>query len=165
MKRPAKKFALGTLAVSVIWILFEQLMGYNSTRLDIGQYTNQFPIIFFSIMVVVTIYYKRRGHGNTLTFAEGFKAGLIMSLIYSVGFTIVIILYQKFLNPDMYQLMKDFRTAHTSPEKLPDALKEVEMIYGGTFKSYLMLFLFSFGWGIGISAIATSLLLKKPKAA
>jgi hypothetical protein len=170
MKRPAKKFALGTLAVSIIWILFEHLMGYNTTRLDVGKYTQMFPMIFFWVMLVAAIYYKRRGHGNTLTFAEGFGTGLVMTLIYCLGFTIVIILYQKFLNPNIYSLMKDFTTQQLQQGKLNQqqydkAIKEVDMVYSGTPTAYLWLFGISALWGIGISAIASLILMKKPKAA
>ena len=168
MKRPAKKFALGTLAVSVIWILFEHMMGYNTTRNDIGQYTRMFPMIFFWVMLVVAIYYKRRGNGNTLTFSEGFRTGLVMTLIYSLGFTIAIILYQKFLNPDMYSIMKDFTMQQLQQGKLnheqyDKAIKEVDMVYSGKLIAYVWLFGIIAVWGIGISAIASLILMKKPK--
>jgi len=168
MKRSAKKFALGTLAVSVIWILFEHVMGYNTTRNDIGQYTRMFPMFFFWIMLVVSIYYTRRGHGNSLTFKEGFLSGLTMTLIYSLGFTILIIFYSKFLNPDQYSIMKEFTMNQLQLGKLTQAqfekaMKEVDMVYSGTPLSYLLLFLFSVVYGIGISAIASLILMKKPK--
>ena len=170
MKRPAKKFALGTLAVSIIWILFEHLMGYNTTRNDIGQYTRMFPMVFFWVMLVAAIYYKRRGHGNTLTFSEGFRTGLVMTLIFSLGFTIAIILYQKFLNPDMYTIMKDFTAQQFQQGKLTQvqydkALKEVDMVYSGKAIAYVWLFGIMAAWGIGISAIASLILQKKPKSA
>jgi hypothetical protein len=168
MKRPAKKFALGTLAVSVIWILFEHLMGYNTTRNDIGQYTRMFPMIFFWIMLVVAIYYRRRGNGNTLTFAEGFRTGLIMTIIYCAGFTIVIILYNQFLNPEYYPMLKDFtmqqlQAEHASQATIDAKMKELAMTQSGTPLSYLLLFVFASVFGIGISAIASLFLMKKPK--
>ena len=170
MKRPAKKFALGTLAVSIIWILFEHLMGYNTTRNDVGQYTRMFPMVFFWIMLIVAIYYKRRGHGNTLTFGEGFRTGLIMTLIYCAGFTIVIILYNQFLNPEYYPMLKDFTmqqllAKHAAQSAIDAKMKELEMTQSGTPLSYLLLFVFSSVWGIGISAIASLILQKKPKSA
>ncbi|HYV93133.1 MAG TPA: DUF4199 domain-containing protein [Chitinophagales bacterium] len=170
MKRPAKKFALGTLAVSVIWILFEHLMGYNTTRNDVGQYTRLFPVIFFWIMLVVAIYYRRRGNGNTLTFSEGFRTGLIMTLIYCAGFTIVIILYNQYLNPEYYPMLKDFtmkqlQERQASQTTIDAKMKELEMTQSGTPLSYLLLFVFSSVWGIGISALASLILMKKPKVA
>lgn len=167
MKRPAKKFALGTLAVSIIWILFEHLMGYNTTRYDIGEYTNNFPVIFYSIMLFATIYYTRRGHGNTLTFAEGFRAGVIMSVIFSLGFTIVIVLYHQFLNPDMLMYARttftqQFQDGKLTQSQLDEKMRSLEQMYGGSFMSYLELFIFMLLWGIGISVIASAILRKKP---
>jgi len=170
MKRPEKKFALGTLAVCVIWILFEHVMGYNSEKWNIGRYTNDFPVVFYSAMLFVAIYYKRRGLGDTLNFAEGFRTGIIMSLIFSLGFTIVIILYQKFLNPHMIVSVEAFITQQLNEgtmntQQYESAMKDADNTYGGTFMSYAWLFIFTVLWGIGISAIASLILQKKPETA
>src|SRR5215510_7361829 len=137
MKNAAVNFALGTLATSVIWILFEHLMGWNTTNQYIGQYARMMPMILFWIMLVVCIWYVRRGHGNTLTFREGFQTGLIMTLVYCLGFTIVIILYSKFLNPDMQESMNQFlkqqlQEGRLTQKQFDDAVKETEMVYSGT---------------------------------
>ncbi|MFI5134890.1 MAG: DUF4199 domain-containing protein [Chitinophagales bacterium] len=170
MKNAAVKIALFTLGASVIWILFEHMMGWNNTNHAIGQYSRTMPMILFWIMLVVCIWYVRRGHGNSLTFKEGFQSGLIMTLIYCFGFTIVIILYQQFLNPEYYQTLKDFtmqqlQSKGASQSEIDSALKELEMSQSGTPLSYLLLFVFSTLWGIGISAIASAILMKKPKTA
>ena len=114
-------------------------------------------------MLVICIWYVRRGHGNTLTFKEGFQNGLVMTLIYCFGFTIVIILYQKFLNPEYYQTLKDFtmqqlQEQHATQQTIDSKMKEVEMQASGKPMSYLWLFIFSSIWGIGISAIASMIL-------
>ena len=170
MKNAAIRFALGTLGVSVIWIFFEHAMGWNTTDHYIGQYSRMFPMILFLIMIVICIWYVRRGHGGALTFKEGFQNGLVMTLIYCFGFTIVIILYQKFLNPEYYQTLKDFTTQqlqekHATQEVIDAKMKELEMQAGGKPMSYLLLFIFSSIWGIGISAIASMILRRNPKTA
>ncbi len=166
MKNAAIKFALVTLGASIIWIFFEHFMGWNTSNHYIGQYARIFPMILFWIMIVVCIWYVRRGHGNTLSFKEGFESGLIMTLIYCFGFTIVIILYQQYLNPEYYQTLKDFtmqqlRTANASQEMIDGKMKELEMQASGKPMSYFLLFLFSSIWGIGISAIASLVLRRK----
>ncbi len=168
MKRPTIKFALIALGFSVIWIFFEHIMGYNSTRHDIGQYTNNLPILIFSVVIFIVIYYKRRSHGHTLTWLEGFRAGLIMSLIYSVGFTIEIILYNHFVNPDFCSTIKDFTLQQLqqqgATQDLIDAkMKDLDFTYGGTVVSYLALFGFTFLFGLAVSAISSLIWMKKPK--
>lgn len=169
MKNAPINFALGTLAASVIWILFEHLMGWNTTDHFIGQYARMMPMILFWIMLVVCIWYIRRGNGNTLTFKEGFRSGLVMTLIYCLGFTIVIILYSKFLNPTMQETMNEFmkqqlQEGSLTQKQYDDAMKENEMVYSGTALSYLWLFIFSFIWGVGITALATIILRRNPTA-
>jgi len=170
MKRPAKKFALGTLAVSVIWILFEHLMGWNTDpdKQGTGEFARALTGYFFWIMIFVTIYYKRRGNGNTLLFMDGFKTGITMVLIYSLGFTIVILLYSKFLNPDLHNAVTTYLTNQLqqgalTQEKFDSKMKEVDMMYSGSALSYLLLFLFSSVIGIVIAAISSLILMKKPK--
>ena len=170
MRNAAVKFALGSLAVTIAWILFEHLMGYNTTRHDIGQYTRLVPVIFFWIMIVVAIYYTRRGYGNSLTFREGFRTGLIMTLIYCAGFAIVIMLYQQFLNPNYLQTLKDFtleqmRSEDATQEAIDEKMKELDFTYSGSALSYLLVFVFTSIWGIGITAIASLLLMKKQRQA
>lgn len=168
MRMPAVIFAILTLAISTIWILACHMLGYNTTRHDIGQYTRMFPMIFFWLMIIGAIYYQRRKHGHVLSFSEGFKTGLVMTLIYCAGFTIVIILYQQFLNPEYHDTLKAF-TLKTLQEKgaaqqeIDEKLKQLEMSAGGSAISYLLLFIFSSIWGIGISAIAALLLRRQPK--
>jgi len=168
MKNAALKIALFTLGVSVIWILFEHLMGWNTTNHEIGQYSRMMPMILFWIMLVVCIWYVRRGHGNSLTFKEGFQSGLVMTLIYCLGFTIVIILYQQFLNPEYYQTLKEFtmqqlQSKGASQSEIDSAMKKLKMEAGGTVWSYLWLFISFSLFGIGITAIASTILMRKPK--
>ena len=89
-----------------------------------------------------------------------------MTLIYCLGFTFVIILYQQFLNPEYYQTLKDFtmqqlQSVNASQEMIDAKMKELEMQASGKPMSYFWLFIFSSIWGIGISAIATLVLRRK----
>jgi len=166
MKNAPVKFGLITLAASVVWIFFEHFMGWNTTNHYIGQYSRMLPMILFWIMIVVCIWYVRRNHGNTLTFREGFESGLIMTLVYAVGFTIVILLYSKFMNPNMLETLQSFfeqqfKDGKLTQQQFDDAMKEADTVYSGKPLSYLLLFIFSSIWGIGVSAIASMLLRRK----
>jgi hypothetical protein len=143
-------------------------MGFNSTRHDIGQYTRNIPILIFSVVIFIVIYYERRGYGHSLTWMEGFKVGVLMSLIYAAGFTIEIILYSKFMNPDFCNTFKEFTMQQLqqlgSAQDLIDAkMKEIDFTYGGSGLSYFALFSFSFLWGAIVSAISSLIWMKKPK--
>ena len=141
-------------------------MGYNTTRHEIGVYTRLFPMIFFWVIIFVTLFAQRKKYGDTLTFKQGFQTGLIMTLVYCAGFTVMIILYQNLVNPEYYQTLKDFTMKTLEERKATQAMmdaemKELQMSQSGSASSYLLLFVFSSIWGIGISAIASALLRKK----
>jgi hypothetical protein len=170
MRHPAKKFALGTLAVNVIWLLFEHMMGYNTTRHDIGQYTRMFPIIFFSFMIVAAIYYQRKRQSNVLAFPKGFRTGVVMTLIYCAAFTMVLILYQQFLNPEYFQTLKAFtlqglQARNASQAEIDAVMERLKMMSGGSAFSYLVHFALCAIWGICFSAIVAFLLKKRLKSA
>jgi NADH:ubiquinone oxidoreductase subunit 3 (subunit A) len=167
MKSAPVRFALAALVLSLIWILFEHLMGWNTKRHDIGQYTRLVPMLVFWIILVSGIWYVRRHHGHSLTFREGFQAGLIMTLIYCAGFTIIMVLYQKFMNPDYYQTMKEFtlqglRERRATQHEIEEAEQQLYHRAGGSARSYLLLFVYSSIWGVGISSIASMMLRKGP---
>jgi hypothetical protein len=167
MKNAPLKFAWAALSLAAVWILFEHLMGWNTTRHDIGQYARLVPMISFWIMLVLAIWYVRRSQGNALTFRQGFEAGLVMTLVYCAGFTVIIMLYQQFLNPEYYQTLKEFTIHQLQRQQLPqqkidEVMKELEQQAGGSSVSYLLLFLFASIWGIGISAIASMMLRRTP---
>lgn len=165
MKNASVRFALVTLAFAALWLLFEHVMGWNSTRHDIGQYTRLVPMTVFWISLIVLIWYVRRNHGNTLAFREGFRAGQIATLVYCAGFTLVIVCYQQFIHPGYYESLKEFameqmRVKNAPQEDMERAMKEIQMQASGSPLSYFLLFAFSSIWGIGISAIA-SLFLRR----
>ena len=165
MKQPSVKYAVIALAITAVWILIEHFAGWNSTRHDIGQYTRMLPMILFWVLIFVTVNQTRAGK-IPFTFTEGFRAGLIMSLIYCAGFTLLIVLYQKLINPDFFDTLKAWSIEQMHAKNIPqeqiDAeLKNMEMSFNGSAVSFFLLFVFSFGWGTILSAIAALVYRKK----
>ncbi|MCX6292241.1 MAG: DUF4199 domain-containing protein [Bacteroidetes bacterium] len=152
------RIAIILLLITIVWIAFQHIMGYNSLRHDIGQYTRMVTAFVFWIALFVVVRNEKKKN-SSLTFMQGWKAGLLTSLVYSFGFTVIIILYQQFINPEFYSTIKAFtisqlQSSHASPEATDSALREVDMSYSGTPLSYLLLFVFSFIMGGFFSAIA-----------
>jgi uncharacterized membrane protein SirB2 len=168
MKNAPVRFASAALALSVIWLLFEHLMGWNTKRHDIGQYARLFPMLAFWIILISGIWTVRRNHQHSLHFRDGFQAGLIMTLIYCAGFTIIMVLYQKFMNPQYYQTLKEFtlqglRERGGTQHEIEEAEQQLYHRAGGSARSYLLLFVYSSIWGLGISSIASMVLRKGPR--
>jgi hypothetical protein len=169
MRHPAKKFALGTLAVNVIWLLFEHMMGYNTIHHDIGEYTRMFPEFFFSFMLIAAIYYQRKRQSNVISYAKGFRTGVVMTLIYCPVYTIVLILYEQLLNPQYFQTLKDFtmgqlQAKNASAQEIETVIDRMQMISGGTAFSYLIYFALCAVWGVAFSALVAFILKKEVKS-
>ena len=152
------RIALYLLAFTIVWILFQHAMGFNTTRHDIGQYTRMVTMIVFWVAIFVVVKNERRNRGS-ITFIEGWKAGLISSLIYCIGFTIFIFFYQKFINPEFYPTFKEYtlnqmQMQHATQQQIDAKMNEIDMSFNGLAISFVMLFVFSLMLGMVISAIA-----------
>jgi len=163
--KPAVRYALIALGITFVWIIIEHLAGWNSTRHDIGQYTRMLPMILFWVLIFVAIN-QSRGQRTTYSFNEGLRDGLLMSLVYCAGFTIMIALYQKFINPEFFETLKAYtleqlKAQNASEEVINEQLKTMEMSFNGSAISFFLLFVFSFGWGLILSAIAARVYRKK----
>ena len=157
------------LIFSAAWIIMEHVLGFNSTRHDVGEFTRLVPALVYwaSLFLLMARLKKRNG---SLKFLEGWKAGIISSFVYAAGFTLVVVIYSIFINPGFYESYKAYSLsqleAHQATQaQIDDALREIDMTYGGSPFSYLLLFLFSFLWGIVLSAIASLVFMSKAKTA
>lgn len=89
-----------------------------------------------------------------------------MSLIYCAGFSIIVYLYQKILNPEFYDTLKNYtleqlQKNNATKEQIDAAVKEMQMSYSGSPISFVLLFVFSSVWGVIMSAIAALVYRKK----
>ncbi len=153
------------LVITIIWIAFEHMMGYNTTRHDIGQYTRGLPMLLFWISIFFVVRNEKRSRGG-ITFNEGLKAGMMTSLLFAAGFAFIIFLYQQFVNPEFYSTFKAFSLSELQQQKVTqdviDAkMKEIDMSYNGGALSFLLLFIFCFVWGLALSAIASLVYRRK----
>src|SRR5262245_46632267 len=99
MNKAVRKYLLINTVFLIVWILLEHVLGYNSTKHEIGQYTRNATMIFFWITIFLTIRETRINLGGQLTIAQGMKSGIILTLAYSAIFALCIFLYVKLLNP------------------------------------------------------------------
>ena len=164
-QKPSVKYALIALMITAVWMIVEHVAGWNTTRHDIGEYTRMIPMALFWVMIFVTVNQSRGGR-SPYTFSEGLRDGLMMSLLYCAGFTVLIFLYQTFLNPEFFETFKAYKlsqleAAHATQAEIDSMSKNMEMSFNGSVASYLLLFVFSFGWGFILSAVAALVYRKK----
>jgi hypothetical protein len=156
--KPPIKYALIALAITFVWIIIEHLAGWNTTRHDIGQYTRMLPMILFWVLIFVAVN-ESRGQRTTYKFNEGLRDGMLMSLIFCAGFTIMILIYQKFVNPEFFETLRaytisEMKSKSLSQAEIDKAMRDMDMSFNGSAISFFLLFVFSFGWGLIVSAVA-----------
>jgi hypothetical protein len=169
MKNPAVKYGVIALIISIVWTLIEHVLGWNTTKHEIGQYARLLGSIVFYILIFVAIYETRKQQGGSLSFGEGFKAGAIVSIIYSLGIAAWYALYGEVINTQYKPTLTAFErskldAAHATPDMIAAKMKEVDMSSGGSLLSYCLLIVFMMLFGLVIAAIA-ALIFKRSKRA
>jgi hypothetical protein len=163
--KPSVRYALIALLFTFVWMVFEHLMGWNTTRHEIGQYSRMLPMIVFWVLIFITVN-QSRGMQSSYTFNQGLRDGMMMSLIFCAWFTVLIVLYQKFINPDFYITLKAFtieqlKAKNATQAEIDENMKTMDMSFNGSAFSFFLLFVFSFGWGLILSVIAALVYRKK----
>jgi hypothetical protein len=167
-KKLAIQYALIVFIITVIWTMIEHVLGYNTTNHAVGKYTRLLTAFVYFFMVGRAIWVVKKRQQNTLTFADGFKTGSLLSVIYSALVTIWFLFYGEVINLQYQSSLIDYEkkrliASKVSPEEIILRLKEVEKSSGGSVQSYLLLFVFMMLFGIVIAIIVSTILSRKKK--
>ena len=116
------KYGLYTGFGICLWMMAEHVLGFNSTRLDIGQFTRVFAVILPIVMIVLGIRDKRNIDFNgNLEVLDGVKCGLIISLTSGALTAIFFVVYGSFINPDYLDHLMAFEKSKMIGQGIPDA--------------------------------------------
>lgn len=164
MKTPASKFAMIALIFTIIWTFLQHYMGYNTTNHETGQYTRMITAIVFYAFIFIAILKTKKENNGRIRFAQAFKVGTIVSLIYSLGISIWYAIYAELINKEYKSTLMAFERSKleasgASAETIESGMKQVDLMSGGSLLSYVLLFAFSFLVAIVVTAIL-SLILK-----
>ncbi|MCW3087642.1 MAG: hypothetical protein JWQ78_1028 [Sediminibacterium sp.] len=167
MKNPAVKYAVIALVISIAWTLIEHVLGWNTTKHEIGQYTRMAGAFVFYILIFAAVAETRRQQGGAMSFGEGFTTGAILSVIYSIGIAAWYALYGEVINPQYKTSLMAFERSkleavNATPDAIAAKMKEVDMSTGGSVLSYILLIVFMAIFGLVLSAIA-GLIFKRKK--
>lgn len=168
MKNISIRFAIIASVTFIIWCCIEHLMGYNTTKMEMGQYTRLASAYLFWVFIVITIIFKKKELGGIVSFASCLKAGVTMVIIYSAITAVWLAFYQHFINPDFYPLVKQFsidqmKVAGKNEMEMASEIKEIDMSYNGSAFSYLLYFVFSTIAGSIIAMIASLIVRSRGK--
>ena len=82
--------------VTILWMTFEYILGTTLGRPDLGTYTGFFSVIIPILGLSFGLRQKRKELGGKLTFGEGVKAGLIISVISAVIASLFVFIFLSF---------------------------------------------------------------------
>ena len=108
------KYAGFSAIALMLWVLAEHLLGFNTTRLDIGEYTQ--PLIF--IVVLVFLFFgirekRDKDLGGQLTFMQGVKTAFLISVFYALLQAIWFAFYSLVINPEYGTLSIHFQESRS----------------------------------------------------
>jgi hypothetical protein len=170
MKRIAIRYALIVFFITIAWTLLEHVLGYNTTKHEIGQYTRGVSAFVYYAAVALAIWRVRSLMSKQMTFGQGMRTGLYCSLTYSFLVTLWFALYAEVINkqyqPTLLAFMrKKLQAANLSEENIAKRLQMETLRSGGSVTSYVLLFFVMLVFGLIVSAIASALMQKRAKMA
>lgn len=134
----------------------QEIAGYAAILLSLS-------FVYFGIR-----YYRDHENNGQLTFIQGLKIGLLITVFPSLLFGIFDDIYILFLNPDFYEDYAKYEIAQVgknlSPEQAAIQLKEMKKqmdLYANPVVNFLLMFFTVFIIGLIISIISAFVLKRK----
>jgi hypothetical protein len=161
------KYALLSAALLVVWVMVEHFLGFNSTRMDIGEYTHSVTPLATLVLLFLGIREKRNRELNgQLTFWQGLRTAFWISFFYAILQALWFALYSNLINPEYTALTVQFKQKQLelsgkTPGQVEDELRITRMIFDGGIKQFVFFILATTATGTLVGAILTLFLKTK----
>jgi hypothetical protein len=96
------KFALIFIAMQLAWLIIEVLSGLQTTHKDLHPIVSNFILIPSVAIMAIGIRAKKKDLGGHILFKEAFLAGVVMSFIIAMLSPLVILIFDKLINPNFF---------------------------------------------------------------
>jgi len=91
-------------AIGLLWMVLERMTGLHSTHIEMHQYfTNLYAIPAIAVYVLALLDKRKNSYDGYLTYFQGFKSGLIVTLVVTVLSPINQVLISRVISPDYFQ--------------------------------------------------------------
>jgi len=94
---------------SLIWMLFEKLMGWHDAHID--QHANMtllFSIPALAIYIFAMLEKRKQLHQTVFTWKQGFVCGLMVTLVVTILSPLAQFITFKFITPDYFKNVTDY---------------------------------------------------------
>ena len=133
------KYSFISAVALILWVTVEHLLGFNTTKMEMGQYTQ--PII--AIIVLAILFFGIREKRNKilngeLTIIQGLKTAFFIALFYAILQGAWFTIYSNIINPEYAELSMQFKTDQLVEEgktsqQIADELAMTTKIFDGGF--------------------------------
>lgn len=161
------KFGLISGLAFCLCVLIEFFTGIHNNKMEVAQYTEMIAGFIPWIFIFIGIRYRKLMVQNgQLTFGEGVRAGMIISLISSIIISTFLYIYVNLINADYNKAKIGFLNIELLKAKMPPEILKQQMdanaaMYSGTFAAHLSLLVYFASIGIIISAVISLLIRSK----
>jgi len=136
------KYAVLSAIALVIWVIAEHLLGFNTTKMEVGQYTQ--PIIALATLIFLFFGIREKKNkelNGQLTFMQGLKTAFYISFFYALLQGIWFAIYSGVINPDYATLSLHFKEKQLIAEgktlqQISDELAMTKMIFGNALLQF-----------------------------
>ncbi|MCG6188008.1 DUF4199 domain-containing protein [Maribellus maritimus] len=111
MKKFAIEFKWGIIftVVSLLWIVFERLLGWHSSHIDKhAVYTNFFALPAILVFVFALLDKRKHFYNNKMTWMQGFIAGLVVSIFVAVLSPMAQFITIEWITPDFFTNAREY---------------------------------------------------------
>ena len=155
--------------LTLISVLINHLLGFNTERHDIGEYARNGVTAIFWCSIFLTVVQVRAVTGQAHSFMHAFRNGSLYSVLYSASFSVFMVFYQHVVNPRFYPTYREFfearlKAAQIAPDLVAIKMRQFDMNFNGDFPTYVLLFLYMAMGGVIMSAIAGALFRNPAKS-
>ena len=153
--------------VVVVYVMIEHVLGFNTVRHDIGQYTRLAGVLVPIIAIVLGVRAKRRELNGQLTFGQGVKTGFLIAVIQTTLTTLWFLFYGSVINPEFVNTMLEFErtkmtNAGSTTAEINSSIGTMRTLYSFP---YLQLFQEVIGviYGLIVAVLAAAIFRRRAK--
>ena len=120
--KPEIKYGLITGAGVCLWITLEYLLGFHTTRMELGQYTGFFSNLIPLTTLFLLLRVKQAGfYDARLNLMTGVGSGLVASFIAGLIVYSFLASYTQFVNPSWIDQTLEWKVAQLRLAQVPEA--------------------------------------------
>lgn len=102
------KWAIIMVITTLLWMVLEKLLGFHDARIEQHVwFTNLIDIPIITIFVLAMLEKRNKFYEGTLTYLQGFKTGVIITILVTLVSPATQYVTSTFITPDFFANMKE----------------------------------------------------------